>query len=81
MSEQEPGLHEWVAAAAAELGVDGDIDNDALLDAARDVAHAVARPATPLTTYLLGLAVGGGLDFAEAVRRVSALTQRWPAPP
>jgi len=29
-----------------------------VLDLARDVAHGVARPAAPLTAYLLGVAVG-----------------------
>jgi len=52
-------LDEWLAAAAAELGLEpGRIDIGVVLDVARDVAHGVARPAAPLSTYLLGLAVG-----------------------
>lgn len=72
-------LGTWLAAVAGELGIDAEVDEDAVLDLGRDVAHTVARPATPLTAYLIGLAVGSGLDFAEAVRRVAALTARWPA--
>jgi hypothetical protein len=55
-------LAEWLADAAEALGLPEVVDQDLLLDLARDVAHAVARPAAPLTTYLLGVAVGRGAD-------------------
>ena len=46
----------------AEFGVHAD---DAvvrtILDLARDVAHHVDQPAAPVTSYLLGLAVGSGV--------------------
>ncbi|MBK0417632.1 hypothetical protein JD276_01095 [Leucobacter sp. CSA1] len=52
-------LDAWLAAAAAELGLDaGDVRIGTVLDVARDVAHGVARPAAPLSTFLLGVAVG-----------------------
>ena len=55
-------LEEWTAAVCAELDIadaaDGRQTVDLVLDLARDVAHGVARPAAPLTAYLLGLAVG-----------------------
>jgi hypothetical protein len=72
-------LDEWMAVAAAELRVDvsdlGEVAGlrNELLDVARDAAHGVARPAAPLTTFLLGVAVGRGMpvgDAAAAVRRV-----------
>jgi hypothetical protein len=47
------------------------------LDVARDVAHQVARPAAPLTTYLLGVAVGRGADPTEAAARITALADQW----
>lgn len=76
-------LEEWVRAVCAELGIDGPIDRDQLLDLTRDVAHGVARPAAPLTAYLVGLAAGRSADptaaTADAVRRVQALATRWAA--
>ena len=69
-----PTLDEWTAQVTAELGLDPAlVDRDRVLDLARDVAHGVARPAAPLTAYLLGLAVGRGLSAAEAAGRIAAL--------
>ena len=49
----------WLATLQAELGVDiGAVDINLLLDVTRDVAHNVARPAGPLTTYVIGYAAG-----------------------
>ena len=65
-------LDEWVTAARAELGLEDSVDLGLLLDVARDVAHGVERRAAPVTTYLLGLAVGRGAtpeDAAAAVRK------------
>ena len=65
-------LDAWVAAVSRELGVDGAVDIDLLLDVARDAAHNVERKSAPVTTYLLGVAVGRGAtpeDAAAAVRR------------
>ncbi len=73
-------LDAWTEAVCAELGLDaGAVDPKALLDVARDVAHAVARPAAPLTAYLLGLAVGRGIPAAEAAARVGQLAASWDA--
>ena len=74
-------LDEWIAAAKAELGVDLDVDTATLLDLARDAAHGVARPAAPLTTFLVGYAAGragGGPEaVAEAARKAAGLARRW----
>ena len=71
-------LDGWVAAASAELGLaPGDAQTTAVLDVARDVAHAVVRPAAPVTAYLLGVAVGRGADPAETAARLSALALAW----
>jgi len=67
-------LDDWLDSVSAELGVGG-VDRDLVLDLARDVAHGIARPAAPLTTYLLGLAVGAGADPVEAAARLTALAQ------
>lgn len=66
-------LEDWTTRAAAELGLDQDVDLRLLLDLARDVAHGVVRPAAPVTTYLLGVAVGRGADPAEAAHRLRTL--------
>ncbi len=50
---------------ALHLPDDVEVDISAVLDLARDAAHGVARPAAPLTTFLVGLAAGlqgGSLD-------------------
>lgn len=74
-------LDQWTAAVRADLGLDpaagGRAETRTVLDLARDVAHGVERPAAPLTAYLVGVAVGGGLPLAEAARRVQARAQGW----
>ncbi|HEY2766385.1 MAG TPA: DUF6457 domain-containing protein [Pseudonocardiaceae bacterium] len=80
-------LEEWVGAVCRELGVADVVAQQPMqtrvLDISRDVAHDVARPAAPLTAYLLGLAAGRAGD-PEAVaddlaERVRLLAQRWAA--
>ena len=70
-------LEDWTAAVGADLGFDAEplstAETRAVLDMARDVAHAVERPAAPLTAYLLGVAVGRGLTLPDASARVNAL--------
>ncbi|MEU6403900.1 NTP transferase domain-containing protein [Streptomyces sp. NPDC046985] len=74
-------LDEWISAVKDELGIDLDVDTGVLLDLARDAAHSVARPAAPLTTFLVGYAAaraGGGPEaVAEAARKAAALALRW----
>lgn len=72
-------LGEWTDAVAAELDLAPELDRTLLLDLARDAAHGVARPAAPLTTYLLGVAVGRGADPVAAAARLSELAARWSA--
>jgi hypothetical protein len=74
-----PDLEPWIAAVCAELGLDPTVDATAVLDLARDVAHGVARPAAPLTTFLVGRAVGAGVPMPEAAAKISALAAGWPA--
>lgn len=85
-------LDEWVGAVCRELeilddgagGVSARIAMQArVLDMARDVAHDVARPAAPLTAYLMGLAAGRHGDpeavADELAERVRRLARRWAA--
>ena len=72
-------LDDWAAQAATALGLEpAAVDQQAVLDLARDVAYAVARPAAPLTAYLLGLAVGRGADPAGAAATIRELAATWP---
>ncbi|GGR82605.1 hypothetical protein GCM10010252_21620 [Streptomyces aureoverticillatus] len=77
-------LDEWITAVKDELGIELDVDTGILLDLARDAAHGVARPAAPLTTFLVGYAAarasaggGGAQAVAEAARKAAALAARW----
>lgn len=75
MSDQETVLASWVADVGRELGLDLEVKVDVVLDLAGDAAHAVVRPAAPLTTFLVGVAVGRGArleDALDAVGRVLA---------
>lgn len=51
-------LDGWMKKISELLGIDEEVDIGAVLDLTRDVAHDVARPAAPLTTFALGLALG-----------------------
>ncbi|MFE9608132.1 NTP transferase domain-containing protein [Streptomyces sp. NPDC006012] len=79
--EHEHVLDEWISAVKDELGIDLDVDTGVLLDLARDAAHGVARPAAPLTTFLVGYAAaqgkGGPEAVADAARKAAALALRW----
>jgi len=71
-------LEEWAGAVCGELGLDpAALDVPVILDMARDVAHGVARPAAPLTAYLLGVAVGQGRPLAGSAARISQLAAQW----
>lgn len=62
-------LDEWCDRLRQELGLPGlSVDIDAVLALAGQVAHAVARPAAPLTTFIVGYAAG----------RASAMGQETP---
>jgi molybdopterin-guanine dinucleotide biosynthesis protein A len=71
-------LAEWTALVCEELGVDpATVDRDLILDLTKEVAHGVARPAAPLTAYLLGLAQGAGTAPGDAAARLAALARDW----
>ncbi|WNF28295.1 NTP transferase domain-containing protein [Streptomyces sp. C11-1] len=82
-------LDEWITSVKNELGIELDVDTGVLLDLARDAAHGVARPAAPLTTFLVGYAAArasadagpeaAAAAVADAARKVTALALRWEA--
>jgi hypothetical protein len=73
-------LDEWVAEAAPSLGIDpSEVPIGTVLELARRAAHGVARPAAPVTTFLLGLAVGSGRsteDLETLADRLGALAEQ-----
>jgi Domain of unknown function (DUF6457) len=70
-------LDTWLATCATELEVDDfRFTNETmhtLLDLARDSAHQVTRVSAPLTTFLVGVAVGRGASLGEAAAKTTAL--------
>lgn len=73
-------MDDWLTAVARELGLDpAELDSARVLDLTRDVAHQVARPAAPLTAYLLGVATGRGMDERQSAARLGTLAARWKA--
>ncbi|HET9257907.1 MAG TPA: DUF6457 domain-containing protein [Pseudonocardiaceae bacterium] len=78
-------LKEWVELVCRELDLADLVSPTAMqprvLDLSRDVAHEVARPAAPLTAYLLGLAAGRSGDpeaaADEIAQRLCLLARRW----
>lgn len=72
-------LEDWITEVKQELGLDLVVDTAELLDLTKVVAHSVARPAAPLTAFLVGYAAaqaGGGADEVRAAgERVTALAE------
>jgi len=77
-------LKQWLTALSTELGTnDVTMDDDAvntLLDLARDSAHEVERLAAPLTTFLVGVAVGRGGALNAAAATATTLLMNDEAP-
>jgi hypothetical protein len=73
MPMSERTLDQWVLELSAALDLPADsLEVSVLLDLARDVAHGVARPAAPLTTFLVGLAAGrAGAARADVLAAVT----------
>jgi hypothetical protein len=52
-------------------------DLKAILDGARQAAHEVERPAAPVTTYLMGMAVARGGNLQEISDTIETLAKSW----
>jgi hypothetical protein len=75
-------LDRWTEVVCLEFGLPAaSVDARVILDMARDVAHAVDRPAAPLTAYMLGLAVAQGHSLPDAAARLSELASGWERDP
>lgn len=77
-------LHDWIDELSDALDVEVDLDEALILDVARDAAHNVARPAAPITTFLLGYAAARHDADPEQMERLAAaasdLALRWDKP-
>lgn len=78
-------LADWADRVRSELGiVDAPLDIEKVLGVAGVAAHAIMRPAAPITTYLAGyaagLAVAGGADAEAAARDALDRVRRLAAP-
>lgn len=73
------GFDRWVDELCEALGIEDEVDVDALLDLARDSAHEVERRAAPVTTFLVGLAAGraeGSDPVTDALATAAASLRR-----
>jgi hypothetical protein len=67
-------LDAWITQVCGALGLDPSaVDRGMVLDLARDAAHGVARPAAPITTFLVGLAAGRDGADPAAVRQAAQI--------
>jgi len=71
-------LNTWINAVCAELNLPADVNVDVILDVARVTAHSIERPAAPVSTFLLGMLVAGGMDVNEAAAKIQDLAATWP---
>ena len=80
-------LEDWFTEVSRQLGISDALGWErapvVVLDLARVVAHGVERPAAPLTTFLLGVAMGRADDprasLDELAEQIQALISRWEA--
>lgn len=78
-------LDDFLRTTCTALGVDPEVvDHNLILDLTKEVAHNVARPAAPLSAFVVGLAAGKAGGDAEAIRatvaRVAALASGYTVP-
>ncbi|WP_460794356.1 DUF6457 domain-containing protein [Nocardioides pacificus] len=77
-------LHDWIDELCDVLDLDVEVDEGLVLDLAKIASHQVERPAAPITTYLLGLAVGMTAANPEQTEqlaaRAQALAEGWERP-
>ncbi len=72
-------MSDWVAEVCRELRLeltDQESTTTLVLDLTADVAHGVARPAAPVTAFLVGLAAGRSERPEETVAELAALLGR-----
>ncbi|MGN6160100.1 MAG: DUF6457 domain-containing protein [Marmoricola sp.] len=70
-----PTLDAWVQELCEALDLPPELaaHRSLILDVARDAAHGIARPAAPLTTFLVGYAAGMSASTSDGVTRAAAI--------
>jgi hypothetical protein len=71
-------MDKWIRAVQKELAINVEVDQESILNLARDAAHTIERKAAPITTFLLGIAVAGGADSKQAASQIELLARNWP---
>jgi hypothetical protein len=71
-------MDKWIKAVQTVLAINVEVDQESILNLARDAAHTIERKAAPITTFLLGIAVAGGADPREAAKQIELLARNWP---
>lgn len=67
MKSQEETLEEWCRALLQAFELEGvEVDVNEILSVAGVAAHAVVRPAAPLTTFIAGFAAGMASGSGQA---------------
>lgn len=72
-------LDAFLADVMPQLGLDDEIPVRQILGAASAVAPKVMRPGVPVSGYLLGLAVGRGMNLDEALAVLDEAATRFEA--
>ncbi len=77
MTEEWASLREWIDILAHHIDTgDFELSKDdilTILDLARDASHQVERAASPLTMFLVGVAVGRGGSLGKVAAQTTAL--------
>ncbi|WOQ18297.1 DUF6457 domain-containing protein [Raineyella sp. W15-4] len=77
MTEEWASLKEWINILAHHIDTgDFELSKDdilTILDLARDASHQVERAASPLTLFLVGVAVGRGGSLGKVAAQTTAL--------
>lgn len=61
---------DWVAEASSAVGIDpSDVDIVQLHHLSKQVAHRLERPMAPVSTFILGLALGSGAGGTQGAGR------------
>lgn len=80
MKDDLTSIQPWVEHVCAELGIDPAlVDMPPLLDMTKAIAYGVERPAGPVTTFLIGLAVAGGntQSVAQLSETIAEQARTW----
>jgi hypothetical protein len=77
-------LHDWIDELCDVLDIETEVDEGLVLDLARIAANDVQKTAAPITTYLLGIAVGSTNANPEQIEVLAAkaqgLASKWDRP-